>query len=107
MQFLFLAKSFGDGAYFALKADISHKYAPVGGYIPKGKQLSPQEKKEKSRIHTMILCRIITGKPCQGKKGMAILPEGCNSAWGRSKSQFVIFNADQISPEIIIEYTTK
>ena len=102
-----LAKSFGDGAYFALKADTSHPYAALGGYIPKDKKLTAKEKKERSRVHTMLLCRIITGKICQGKKGMKKLPEGYNSAWGRSKNQFVIFNSDQISPEVILEYTTQ
>ena len=57
-------------------------------------------------MHTMLLCRIITGRSCQGKKNMKRPPLGYNSAYGRQKDQFVIFDAHQILPEAIKEYTT-
>ena len=89
-----------------MRADYSHNYAPLGGYVPKGKKLSPAEKKERASVHYNVTVWDNHWEIMSGKKGMKRPPLGCNSAYGRQKDQFVIFDAHQILPEAIIEYKT-
>lgn len=87
----FQGAAYGLGAYFARVADFSHTYAVPGP----------------SNTHTMLLCKVITGRSCLGSRGMRQPQPGYQSAVNRQNDPtiFVIFDPDQILPLNIIEYT--
>ena len=70
------------------------------------KALTPAQLGQRKNVHTMLLCKIITGQSCLGKSGMPQPTAGYHSAIDRlnDPQMFIISNPDQILPVNIVEY---
>lgn len=102
----FTGTVYGKGAYFANQAEIAHPYSIPGGYISEfvKKCKSLFERKKKEMVHTMILCKLITGEQQLGNSNLISPDPGYDSAKNRDNTYYIIFDRDYILPIAIIEY---
>ena len=70
------------------------------------KALTPAQLGQRKKVHTMLLCKIITGQSCFGKSGMPQPTAGYHRARDQlnDPQMFIIFNPDRILPVNIVEY---
>ena len=82
-------RGYGNGVYFGNTADIAHVYAPPGS----------------DRLHTMLLCKLVTGRSHLGAEHLDEPWTGYDSCRNADKTYMVIFDVDCILPIALIKYT--